>query len=94
MRCKVILLDERGLTYSAIGAKFDMREQTVLKWRHRFLRHHVTGLKDKPRPGIKRTITEAMIAQVVRKTLEEKPPDPTHWSTRSMSAASGCREAA
>ena len=29
-RCKVILLDEQGLTYAAIGAKLDMREQTVL----------------------------------------------------------------
>jgi hypothetical protein len=32
-------LDERGWTYAAIGDKLDMREQTVLKWRKRFLTH-------------------------------------------------------
>lgn len=88
-RCKVILLDEQGLTYAAIGLRIDMREQTVLKWRNRFLRHRLAGLKDKPRPGVKRTITDDMIAEVIRKTLEEKPPDATHWSLRSMAAASG-----
>jgi len=88
-RCKVVLLDEEGLTYAAIGAKLDMREQTVLKWRKRFLTHRLAGLKDKPRPGVKRTITDAQIAEVVRMTLEDKPPDATHWSLRSMAAASG-----
>ena len=85
----MILLDEQGLTYAAIGAKLDMREQTVLKWRHRFLKHRLLGLKDKPRPGVPRKITDEQIAEVVRKTLEDKPPDATHWSTRSMAAASG-----
>jgi transposase len=89
MRCKVILLDEQGLTYAAIGVKLDMREQTVLKWRNRFLKQRLPGLKDKPRPGVPRTITDAKIAQVVRMTLEAKPPDATHWSLRSMAAASG-----
>ncbi len=88
-RCRVILLDEQGLTYAAIGDKIGMREQTVLKWRKRFLTDRLPGLKDKPRPGIKRTITDAMIAEVVRKTLEDKPPDATHWSIRSMAAATG-----
>jgi len=88
-RCKVILLDERGLTYSAIGATLDMREQTVLKWRHRFLKQRLAGLKDKARPGAKRKISNEQIAQVVRKTLQDKPQDATHWSLRSMAAASG-----
>ena len=87
-RCKVILLDEQGLTYAAIGAKLDMREQTVLKWRNRFFKHRLLGLKDKPRSGVPRKITDAQIAEVVRKTLEDKPPDATHWSLRSMAAAS------
>jgi transposase len=88
-RCKVILLDEQGMTYAAIGAKLDMREQTVLKWRRRFLTQRLAGLQDKPRPGVKRTITDEQVAEVVRMTLEEKPPDATHWSLRSMAAASG-----
>lgn len=50
-RCKAVLLDVEGLTYAAIGAKLDMPEQTLLKWRHRFLHDRLAGLKDKPRPG-------------------------------------------
>ena len=65
-RCRVVLLDEEGLTYAAIGAKIDMREQTVLKWRSRFLKHRLAGLKDKPRLGVKRKITDEQIAEVVR----------------------------
>ena len=88
-RCRVVLLDDAGWTYAAIGEKLDMREQTVLKWRKRFLTDRLGGLRDKPRPGVKPTITEDRIAEVVRKTLEEKPPDATHWSLRSMAAATG-----
>lgn len=54
-RCRVILLDEQGLTYAAIGDKIGMREQTVLKWRKRFLTDRLPGLKDKPRPGTRAT---------------------------------------
>jgi len=88
-RCKVVLLDEQGLTYAQIGRKIDMREQTVLKWRKRFLADRIAGLRDKPRPGAKRTITDEKIAEVMRMTLQEKPPDATHWSLRSMADASG-----
>lgn len=88
-RCRIVLLDEQGLTYAEIGAKLDVREQAVLKWRKRFLTDRLAGLKDKPRPGAKRTITDEKIAEVVRMTLHEKPPDATHWSLRSMAAAAG-----
>ena len=89
-RCRAVLLDDPGdMTYAEIGGELGMREQTVLKWRGRFLRHRMAGLRDAPRPGVKKKITQEMIAEVVRMTLEEKPKDATHWSLRSMEAASG-----
>jgi len=88
-RCRAVLLDDEGRTYAAIGAKLDMREQTVLKWRTRFFTDRIGGLRDKPRPGAKPTITPEKIAEVVRLTLETKPPDATHWSLRSMERVSG-----
>lgn len=89
-RCRVILLDDQeGMTYAEIGEDLGMREQTVLKWRSRFLKHRMAGLRDAPRPGVKKRITQEMIAEVVRMTLHEKPKDATHWSLRSMAAASG-----
>ncbi|MGW7327077.1 hypothetical protein ACWGIU_00270 [Streptomyces sp. NPDC054840] len=46
-------------------------------------------LGDEPRPGIPRKITDADVERVIVKTLEEKPKNATHWSTRSLAAATG-----
>lgn len=89
-RCRVVLLDDReDMTYAEIGDELSMREQTVLKWRSRFLEHRMAGLRDAPRPGVKKKVTREVVAEVVRKTLEEKPEGATHWSLRSMAAVSG-----
>lgn len=89
MRCRIVLLDETGESYEQIADKLGVREQTVLKWRKRFLAKRVDGLQDEPRPGVKRTITDEQVEAVVVRTLETKPRDATHWSTRSMAEATG-----
>ena len=62
---------------------------TVSKWRGRFARRGLDGLHDEPRPGKPRTIPDADVERVIVKTLEEQPVDATHWSTRSLAAATG-----
>ena len=52
------------------------------------------GLHDEPRPGKPRTISDEDVERVIVKTLEEQPPDATHWSTRSMAAATGMSQSA
>ena len=47
------------------------------------------GLTDEPRPGRPRTLTDEQVEAVVVKTLETKPKDATHWSTRSMAEQTG-----
>ena len=47
------------------------------------------GLADEPRPGAPRKITDADVERVVTRTLETKPKDATHWSTRGMAEAAG-----
>ena len=61
----------------------------VGKWRRRFVEHRLDGLSDDPRPGAPRTITDDQVEAVIVKTLEEKPKDATHWSTRSMANETG-----
>jgi len=61
----------------------------VTKWRNRFAEHRLPGLLDEPRPGRPRTITDEQVERVVIATLETKPKDAAHWSTRSMAAQAG-----
>ena len=52
-------------------------------------RSSVLRVVDEPRPGRPRTITDEQVEQVVITTLETKPKDATHWSTRSMARQTG-----
>jgi Homeodomain-like domain len=49
---------------------------------------------DEPRPGKPRSISDEEVERVIVKTLEEQPVNATHWSTRSMAAASGMSQSA
>lgn len=63
---------------------------TVSKWRNRFVAKRLEGLSDEPRPGAPRKITDEQVEQVIVKTWEDAPSRrDTHWSTRSMAAATG-----
>ena len=47
------------------------------------------GLEDAPRPGRPRTIADDQVQALVYKVRLDKPSDASHWSTRTMSAATG-----
>lgn len=88
-RARIVLLDADGLTNNAIADKVGVNQATVVKWRKRFLERRLDGLMDEPRPGAPRKITDADVEAVVVKTLEEKPVDATHWSTRDLAKQVG-----
>jgi len=52
------------------------------------------GLLDEPRPGAPRKISDAQVERVITRTLEAKPRDSTHWSTRSMARELGISQSA
>ena len=89
MRSKIVLLAADGYSNTEIGDELDITLPTVGKWRQRFIDNRLDGLNDEPRPGQPRTITDVKIEEVVTKTLETKPNNATHWSTRSMAKAVG-----
>ena len=89
LRCRIVLGAAEGMANVDIAEKLGCHFATVGKWRNRFAERRLDGLSDEPRPGPPRTIDDAKVEEVVVKTLEETPPDATHWSTRQMAEAVG-----
>jgi transposase len=79
----------QGADNVAVGAKLDVNQATVSKWRRRFVERRLDGLVDEPRPGALRTISDDDVERVIVRTLEDKPTDATHWSTRDLAAKVG-----
>jgi len=94
LRCRIVLAAADGEATIAIAARLGCARQTVSKWRGRFARRGLDGLHDEPRPGKPRSISDEDVERVIVKTLEEQPRDATHWSTRSMAAATGMSQTA
>lgn len=88
LRSRIVLACATGAENRTVAAKLNVAQQTVCKWRGRFLQMRLDGLLDAPRSGAPRTIDDARVDEVIAKTLEMKPTNATHWSTRSMAKES------
>jgi transposase len=89
LRAKVVLRCAAGLTNQAVAGEVGVCAHTVGKWRERFAKDRLEGLRDEPRSGAPRTVTDERVADLLVRTLETMPENATHWSTRSMAAACG-----
>jgi transposase len=94
LRSRIVLAAAAGAANGQVAADLGVRPQTVGKWRQRFLADRLEGLADEPRPGAPRTISDAQVEDVIAKTLESKPDNATHWSTRGMAQAVGLSQTA
>ena len=94
LRSRIVLAAAQGRSNTAIAADLGVCLPTVGKWRQRFLGKRRDGLTDEPRPGPPRTITDAHVEDVVTRTLESKPADATHGSTRGMARTTGLTQTA
>jgi transposase len=94
LRCRIVLACAEGGHSNEVAERVGVSRATVGKWRRRFLEQRLEGLHDEPRPGAPRQIGDDAVEAVVVKTLEETPPDATHWSTRSMAKATGMSQSA
>lgn len=88
-RARAILLLADGETAVAAAEKLGATRESVGRWRKRFAASRCDGLLDEQRPGRPRTISDAKVEEVIRKTLETKPRGATHWSTRDMARECG-----
>jgi transposase len=83
-RARIVLLAAEGMSNVAVAERVGVNQATVVKWRKRFLAGRLDGLVDEPRPGAPRSISDADVEAVIVRTLEDTPPDATHWSTRDL----------
>jgi transposase len=89
-RSQIVLLAGEGFGAVEVATRVGKSVLTVRRWRRRYAAKGVDGLlKDATRPPGRKPLTARKIKQVVHLTLNEKPPDATHWSERTMAARAG-----
>ena len=89
-RARIVLLAAEGKQNQEIAKTLRVTRRTVGVWRRRFVEKGIAGImKDAPRAGRRRSISDEVIQEIVRITTQETPPARTHWSTRSLAKKTG-----
>jgi transposase len=89
LRSRIILACAQGVDNCEVARRCGVIRQTVSKWRNRFLERRLDGLLDEPRPGAPRKLDDARIEALIATTLNERPREATHWSTRLLAKKVG-----
>lgn len=93
LRAEIVLAAAAGQRNDEIAADLTCTRRTVGTWRNRFASERLAGIEqDAPRGGRTPTQRAAVEAEIIRRTTQEKPPNATQWSTRSLAEAIGCND--
>jgi transposase len=94
LRARIILQCRHGRSNRQVARRIGVPEQTVCKWRQRFIAERLRGLLDQPRSGAPRSISDSLVEAVLAKTLHEPPPDTERWSSRRLASELGISQRA
>lgn len=90
VRAKALLMAADGMANTAIAASLSVSPASVKGWRDRFSEEGLAKLgRVRKGRGRKKTIPQDKIDEIVDLTLNYRPAGETHWSCRTMAAASG-----
>lgn len=90
LRAKIVLAAAAGKLNKEIAEDLGTLPKTVGLWRNRFAEQRVEGIeRDAPGRGRPPTTDCAKVAEIIRITTQEDPPNATHWSTRDMAKLTG-----
>jgi len=88
LRCRIVLLKGDGISDTQIAQQLGINRHTCRLWRQRMhaagpsaLWNVAAGRGRKPRVGL--------AAKIIDATLQSKPKDQTHWSSRKMAREQG-----
>jgi len=83
-RAGLILALADGTPYAALTAQLGLAPSSISRWKRRFQRARVMGLRDAPRSGRPDRLSPAVEAKIIAAT-QLPPPSPfTHWSVRRL----------
>lgn len=88
-RAVVILLSEQGLSMDQIIEQTGLSRPVVNKWRQRFRKEGIDGLKDAPRSGKPRIITAEQQAMVIDKACSKPSDGYMNWSQKRIAKEVG-----
>lgn len=91
-RARIILLSANGDSPVSVAKATATTERSVFRWRNRFKASGVEGLKDLPRPGQPKKLSENKIKEVLTLTVKRIPHEATHWSLSLMAKYAGITE--
>src|SRR3989338_10740591 len=83
-RARIILLAADEYSNNDIAERVGLSFVAVCKWRQRYAKHGIVGLKDKVGRGRPKQLTHDQLLQVVE-TACKRPDNKTHWSLRALS---------
>ena len=89
LACEAVGEDGFPVSTKAVADEIGVTRETASKWRRRFLVDRLAGLQDEPGPGRPRTVLDEQVADLIARTLESKPENAMHRSTRSMAKKTG-----
>src|ERR687885_1998841 len=78
LRARIVLRAAEGLSNTAIADELGVAKHTVGKWRERFARARLDGLRDEPRSGAPRSVADERIAEMPLRPLQAAPADAPH----------------
>ena len=89
-RAEIVLATADGHGTNEIIRRATTSKPTVWRWQERYLDAGVDGLKrDKTRPSRVPPLPRETRLKVIAKTVQETPPNATHWSRALMADAVG-----
>lgn len=90
VRARALLMAADGAANAAIAAEVGVSRATVANWRTRFAEDGLVRFGQvREGRGRKPSIPDVTIEKIVTLTKDSRPEGETHWSTRTMAAASG-----
>lgn len=80
LRSRILLMLDEGLKYEEIQLRLGTSSGTISKWKRRYEKRGIEGLRDLPRSGKPPVYDEAMRARIVQKACDKPEGGYSNWS--------------